>query len=437
MTLAIHLDRAGYETAGYDIDEEKVDALGRGNDSMGEFDDSAIAESDISFTNSPESLEECDYVHLSLPTPLDESDTPDLSGLEAACETVGRHISDGTVVVFESTLYPGATREVLRPAVERGTAAQGGASFSVGYSPERIVPGGGKSFSEVTKVVSAEDDGTLDDLAELYDSIVDAGVHRAESIETAEASKCLENAQRDVNIGLVNEFTMGCRHLDFDLDPHAVLTAARTKWNFQDYRPGIVGGHCIPVDPHYLRYAFEESGFDPQALRTARATNQQMVKHVRSRTVDALCTAKAPGRIVGGPVESVGDIRTEGSLPESVAGSRVLLLGFGYKPNARDVRNSGVPELAREFEQLDLEVSGFDPFHDATSVPESYDFDVMWRLDFDGVDAVVLLAPHDEFRELDLESVADRMNDDPVFVDVGNAFDPETATADGFTYRRL
>lgn len=437
LTLAIHLDRAGYETVGYDIDARKVESLQDGHDPIGEFGDASVANSGISFTDDPEFLEYSDFIAVSLPTPIDESMTPDLSGLEAACETIGRHIPDGAVVVVESTLYPGATREVLQPAIERGTAEQGGVSFGLGYSPERIVPGSNQKFAETTKLVSAENDEVLSALQGLYDSIIDAGVHLVDSIEAAEASKCLENAQRDVNIGLVNEFTLACRHLDFDLDPHEVIDAASTKWNFHRYEPGIVGGHCIPVDPHYLRYKFEESGFTPHVLRSARDVNQQMVKHVCSVTVEALSHANPGRQVIGEANGQLQQLRTEGALPESIADSRILLLGFGYKPNASDVRNSGVGEMVEEFHRLGLEVCGYDPFHDDSSVPESYDFEVMSRLAFDDVDATVLLTPHDEFREFNLEAIAERMNDNPVLVDIGNAYDRVDAEASGFTYRRL
>lgn len=437
LTLAINFDGVGFETIGYDVDEEKIEDLRDGHDTTGEYGTEAIRESDISFTTRSDSLGECDYVFLSLPTPVDESKTPDLSGLEAACETVGQHISDGTVISVESTIYPGATREVLSPAVERGTRAQGGTRFSIGYSPERIVPGGGKRFTEAVKLVSAEDESTLRSLGDVYERVVDAGVHLVETIETAEAAKCLENVQRDVNIGLVNEFTIGCRHLDFELDPYAVLEAAGTKWNFHEYRPGIVGGHCIPVDPHYLRHTFEEAGFRPSLIQAARSINQQMVRHVCSVTVDALCSAKAVGQIVAGSVEHVRDVRTDGTLPEDVAGSHVLLLGFGYKPDVADVRDSGVDEVAERLQNLGFRVNGYDSYHGPESVPDSFGFEVLPRLDFEGVDAIVVLAPHEELRRLDFGTVSDQMNENPVLVDVERAFDRSTVEAHGFTYQGL
>lgn len=437
LTLAINFDRSGYETVGYDVDEEKIEDLQEGHDTTGEYGTEAIRESNISFTTVSESLGQCDYIFISLPTPIDESKVPDLSGLEAACETVGQHISDETVISVESTVYPGATREVLRPAVERGTAAHGGATFSIGYSPERIVPGGGKRFTEAIKLVSAEDESTLRTLGNVYESIVDAGVHLVETIETAEAAKCLENVQRDVNIGLINEFTIGCRHLDFELDPYAVLEAAGTKWNFHDYQPGIIGGHCIPIDPHYLRHTFEESGFRPSLIHAARSINQQMIQHVCSVTVDALCSAKAVEQLVAGSVEHDSDVRTERTLPENVATSQVLLLGFGYKPDVADVRNSGVDDVADGLQNLGLRVNGYDPYHGPESVPESFGFEVLPRLDFEGVDAIVFLAPHEELRRLDLGIVSDHMNDNPVLVDVERAFDRSTVEAHGFNYQGL
>jgi UDP-N-acetyl-D-galactosamine dehydrogenase len=437
MTLAINFDRAGYETVGYDIDRVKIDRLQTGRDVTDEYGDGSIEKSDISFTNSPEAIRECDYVFLSVPTPIDDSGTPDLSGIEAACETTGRHISDGTVVVIESTVYPGATRRVLKPALERGAAAQNDPDFTVGYSPERIVPGGGRGFDETIKLVSAEEESELHALGALYDTVVDAGVHIVDSIEAAEASKCLENIQRDVNIALVNEFTMACRQLDVDVTPYTILEAARTKWNFHDYRPGIVGGHCIPVDPYYLQYKIEECGFDPRMIRTARDVNRRMVQYVISIVVRGLQEAKTPERAVVGSPEGVTKVRTEGSLSETIAGSRMLLLGFSYKPNVSDVRNSGTNKIADELQKLGLRVCGYDPFHDPTSVPASYDFEILPRLDFEDVDAAVLLTPHDELRDLELEAVSERMNDSPLLVDVSNAYDREEAEASGLTYYRL
>ena len=432
ITIAVALDEGGHDAIGYDIDAERIRKLRDGHDPTGEFGGDRIAAADITFTDSPRDIAGSDFVFVALPTPVDESGTPQLANLESASETIGRHISDGTTVVFESTLYPGATREVLRPAIERGANEQGGATFSVGYSPERIVPGGGgPELGEATKVVSAEDDETLAELLAVYEDLVDGDVYAAESIETAEASKCLENTQRDVNIALVNEFTMACRQLDFELDPYEVLETAGTKWNFHDYEPGVVGGHCIPVDPHYLRHKFEESGYLPNLIRAAREVNGEMRRYAFSLTLEALCDAKFDEDAQ----RSV--LRTEGALPESVAGSRLLLLGFAYKPNISDLRNSLLPDIVSELRQLDLELLGYDPFYEDTPLPEPVDLTVQSTPDFTDVDAAVVLTPHDEIREFDLDSMASEMADDPVLVDIGNAFDEAEATARGFTYRGL
>ncbi|WP_132059387.1 nucleotide sugar dehydrogenase [Halorussus amylolyticus] len=436
LTVAVALDRAGYPTVGYDIDTEKIRELNAGRDPTGEFGDDAIAASDISFTDSPTDIERAKYVHVALPTPIDETARPDLSGLEVASETIGRHLADDAVVVYESTLYPGATRERLRPALERGATAGNGATFRVGYSPERIVPGTARTTTNVTKVVGAEDDETRAELEVLFDDMVGGDVYPVESIEIAEAAKCIENVQRDVNIALMNEFAQGCRELDFDLDPHAVLDAAGTKWNFHRYEPGLVGGHCIPVDPHYLRHKFEQSGYVPQLIRSARTVNQGMSGYVCSLVVDALETARAETRLVesSGIAEGSG---TASAASEAPFGARALLLGFTYKPNVGDVRNSAVQDVAEGLSRRGIEVVGHDPHFDAETVPETFDFEVQSSVDFDDVDCAVVLAAHDEIRDYDLERMADEMADDPVLVDVGNGFDPDEATAHGFTYRRL
>ena len=429
LTVAIALADAGYPTIGYDIDEDKVAALDAGRDPTDEFGDKMVAESGISYTTSPQAIRRAKFVHVALPTPIDENAQPDLSGLVAASETIGRHLSDGAVVVFESTLYPGATREELIPALERGAADQGGASFSVGYAPERIVPGSaGHSMGDVTKVVGAQDDATLAELEVLFGDLVDAEVYPVDSIEIAEATKCIENVQRDVNIALVNEFARGCRALDFDLDPHAVLEAAGTKWNFHQYQPGLVGGHCIPVDPHYLRHKFEEADHIPTIIRAARTVNQGMSRYVCSIVTDALETTQARKLPAG---------NLAGTETESVVGTRALLLGFTYKPNIEDMRNSAIHDVAAGLRQRGIEVVGHDPHFDAETIPVPLDFEVQESVDFTDVGCAVVLAAHDEIRDYDLEAMAREMDDDPVLVDVGNAFDPDEARAHGFTYRRL
>ena len=430
LNLAELFTAAGYRTVGYDIDRAKVTALQEGRDPTGEFPDGTFADRPIEFSDTPSAIGDCEFVFVAVPSPLDDRSEPDISALEAASETVGEHLAEDAIVVYESTLYPGTTREELRPALERGAARQGSPSFGVGYSPERIVPGSaGKPAAEITKLVSAEDGPTRDRLQALFAEAVAGEVHPTATIEVAEAAKCLENIQRDVNIALVNEFTMGARQLEFDLDPYAVLEAAGTKWSFHDYRPGIVGGHCIPVDPHYLRYRFEEAGFEPAVLASSRRVNERMRSHVATVTADALESA---GKHV--PPAEEGLVRSDGSGPLSAP--RLLLLGLAYKPNVSDLRNSPAFGVADELQEAGIEVVGHDPLADAEVAADSFEFEIQPTADFEGCDGVAVLTPHDELRSLDLEAAAESMADDPVFVDVGNAFDQDAVTAAGFSYRR-
>ena len=430
LNLAELFTAAGYTTVGYDIDRQKVSALQAGRDPTGEFPDGTFADRPIEFTDAPASIGDCEFVFVAVPSPLDEHSEPDLSTLKAASETVGEHLGEDAIVVYESTLYPGTTREELRPALERGAARQGSPPFGVGYSPERIVPGSaGKPATEITKLVSAEDEPTRDRLQALFEGAIAGEVYPTKTIEVAEAAKCLENTQRDINIALVNEFTMGAHQLDIDLDPYAVLEAAGSKWSFHDYRPGIVGGHCIPVDPHYLRHIFEEAGFEPAVLNSSRRVNERMRSHVATITADALESA---GKHL--PPAEEGLVRGDGS--GQLSPPRLLLLGLAYKPNVSDLRNSPALGVADELQSEGIEVVGHDPLADAEVADAAFDFEIQPTADFEGCDGVAVLTPHDELRSLDLESAAESMADEPVFVDVGNAFDQDAVTAAGFSYRR-
>jgi len=423
------LSASGYRTIGYDIDERKIRELQSGRDPTDELPDDAIPHEQLSFTDSADQIAGSDFVFVALPSPLDGTE-PDLAALEAASETVGAHIDDDAVVVYESTLYPGAVREELKPAIERPIEDGGDISVRVGYSPERIAAGEPQSrVADAMKIVSAEDERTRDRLADLYDDISDVGVHLAESIETAEAAKCLENVQRDVNIAVVNEFTMGARHLDIDLDPHAVLEAAGTKWNFHDeYVPGIVGGHCIPVDPHYLRYRFERDGFEPTVIKSSRTVNEQMRTHVAAVTADALSPAGE-----GDSPRASPTLRGDGG---SQPGTRLLVMGLSYKTNLQDTRNSPAYGVCETLRSQGIEVVGYDPHLDRATAESEFDFEVQSEVDFRDFDGLLVLTPHDRILSLDLQAAAAAMNQDPVLVDVSNAFDAERVTTAGLRYRR-
>ncbi|WP_265110954.1 nucleotide sugar dehydrogenase [Halosolutus halophilus] len=413
LPLAVGFAQSEYRVLGYDVDERTVDRLQAGIDTTGDLSDEVIQDGDISYTTDANVIGEADYVVITVPTPIDDDDRPDLSYVESAATTVGSKMDPGTTVVLESTVYPGSTREVLVPALEDASDLVAGEDFFVGYSPERATPGDPEhGLEDVVKVVSAQNESVLDDVATLYESIVDAGVHRAPSIEAAEACKVVENAQRDLNIAFVNELSMALDEMG--VDARAVLEAAGTKWNFHDYRPGLVGGHCIPVDPYFLAYRSAQDGYEPELVRTSRKVNESVPDHVADMTIKALN-------------------RCHKTLRES----RVLVLGLSYKPGVGDIRSSKVVDVVDALQEYDVDVAGFDPFADDEAVRDAFGIEVQETLSFEGYDAVVLATPHAEFVDLDLEAVASEVEASPALIDVTGAIEESDAVEAGFVYRRL
>ena len=413
LPLATAFDDAGHHVVGYDVDEEKIETLRTGIDTTGDIGDAAVADGDVHFTSDPVSISDASYVIVTVPTPIDDLHNPNLEYVTAAGRTVGENMAPGTTVVLESTVYPGATRNELVPALEDGSGMVSGKDFQVGYSPERMVPGDSEhGLANVVKVVGADDDDVREDLVSLYETIVDAGVYRAESIETAETAKVLENVQRDLNIALVNELAIVCDRIG--LDTHAVLEAARTKWNFHDYRPGLVGGHCIPVDPFYLTYRSEREGFSPKLILTGREINEYMPKHTAEVALKALNRS--------------GNVLRE---------SRVLVLGLAYKPNVGDIRTSEVGGVIDYLQEFGVEVVGYDPHADPGELTEEFGIEVQEELSFEGFDGVVLATPHDEFSSIDPAAMAESLSNDPIFLDVMGAWDRNAIESLGVSYRRL
>jgi UDP-N-acetyl-D-galactosamine dehydrogenase len=432
LPLAVAFDGAGHTVTAFDIDAEKVATLRAGGDPTGDTGADAIADSDIEFTTDPSALAGVDYVIVTVPTPVDDAGNPDLGSVESAGKTVGRHISPGTTVVLESTVYPGATREVLCPAVETESGFTVGEEFDIGYSPERLSPGiGGRKLHEVVKVVSGRTDAVTDQLADLYGDIIDAGVHAAPSIESAEAAKCVENIQRDVNIALMNELSAALSALD--IDTRGVLEAAGTKWNFQQYEPGLVGGHCIPIDPYYLIYRARQANYEPELMSIARRVNDDVPRRICD-LVDEAFAARAEGRDrqpVDHAVASetadgtlVGGGQQGSQLAEDVsdAGPRLLVLGLTYKPGTADVRSAVVERLVDRLESRGYRLAGHDPHGDDRVLARVFDIDLLDDLDFGGFDGVVIPTAHPEFRRLDPATVVDTMAEHPVVVDVDWTF---------------
>lgn len=413
LPLAVGFAQSNYRVIGYDVDDVTVDRLQDGVDTTGDLSDAAIQDDDISYTTDAAEIGEADYVIVAVPTPIDDDDRPDLGYVESAATTVGSKMDPGTTVVLESTVYPGSTREVLVPALEDASGLTAGEDFFVGYSPERATPGDeDHGLADVVKVVSAQNETVLEDVATLYESVVDAGVHRAPSIEVAEACKVVENAQRDLNIAFVNELSMALDNMD--VDGQAVLEAAGTKWNFHDYRPGLVGGHCIPVDPYFFAYRSAREGFDPELMQTSRQVNESVPDHVAELTIKAL-----------------------NQCHKTLRDSRVLVLGLSYKPGVGDIRSSKIGDVIDELREYDIDIEGFDPFADDDAARESFDIDVQERLSVEGFDAVLLATPHAEFEQLDLEALAGDLADDPALIDVTGAVEADAAADAGLVYRRL
>jgi len=435
LPLAILFDQEDFHTTGFDINKSKINQIKNGVDPTGDLSNETIPNSNISVTTDPCCIANQDYVIIAVPTPVDDSNKPDLSIIEAAGETVGENITKETIVVLESTVYPGATREILIPTLEENSGLTAGVDFSAGYSPERAVPGNdSKGIRDITKIVSGQNEETLNDLCALYGSIVDAGVHPAPSLETAEAAKCLENAQRDLNIALMNEFAMGCDYLDIELDTDKVLEAAGTKWNFHNYYPGLVGGHCIPVDPYFLVHRFTKSGYSPELMQTARETNNFVANHIVTMTIQILQQR-------GTAITAIGDggtTQVQGSPSnEQCLDAEVLIAGLTYKPNTNDLRSSQIEKIVSHLDKAGLHVTGFDPRVKKEVLDEQFNVPIMDSLSLQGKDALVVPTPHDEIRTLDLAEVAMEMAEDPVLVDVLGGFNKKEATNHGFDYWKL
>ena len=383
---------------GYDVDGVKV----------AEFSEK---EGGIEFTTDASQIKQADFVIIAVPTPVTKAKDPDLSYVMSAARTIGQNLKKGAIVVLESTVYPGATEEVVKPILEEESGMRCGTDFKIGYSPERINPGDEEHTTEsITKIVAGMDAESADRLAGLYGLIT--SVYRAKDIKTAEAAKVIENVQRDLNIALMNELTLIFHRMG--LDTRAVLDAAGTKWNFHRYTPGLVGGHCIPVDPYYLVHKAEELGVHPQVILAGRAINDSMPGYVALMAIKGL--------------NDVGKV---------IKGSKVLIMGLTYKENVPDTRESPVREIVRVLEEFGVAVYGYDPLLSDAMIEG---FGVKALGDQDGkVDCVIVTVAHDEFKEMGLSDMARfmAMDEAPVLVDVRGMFDRAEAERRGIYYRRL
>ena len=413
LPLAVHLGRH-FDVVGFDLNAERVAELRTGRDRTLEVDPRDLQDVTIRFSDDPAVLAECRLIIVAVPTPIDEYRIPDLTPLKGASQTVGAHITGGSCVVFESTVYPGATEEVCVPLIEAQSGLSWGSDFTVGYSPERINPGDKvHTVDKIIKIVSGSDPETTQLLAKVYGRIVSAGIHQAPSIRVAEAAKVIENTQRDLNIALMNELAMIFDRMG--IDTRDVLAAAGTKWNFLNFYPGLVGGHCIGVDPYYLTFKAESIGYHPDMIVAGRRINDGMGKYVAEKVVKLLIKGQ-----------------------RQVRGATVAVLGLTFKENVPDLRNTRVVDIIKELEDYGMNVLVHDPLADPNEARRYYDIQLVNREHIHNADAAILAVRHETYLQGGLAAVARMLN--PTYrllLDIMAVFDPGQAEALDIHYWRL
>ncbi len=397
---------------GYDVDAARIAALQTGRDETGELTADELARSSITYTDDPGLLAECDFIIVTVPTPVDDAKRPDLKALLLASETVGKHLQPGAIVVYESTVYPGATEETCIPALERSSGMRAGADFFVGYSPERINPGDKeRRLAQIVKVVSGQDQATCDEIAQMYGLVVEAGIHKASSIQVAEAAKVIENTQRDLNIALINELAIIFDRLG--IETADVLEAAGTKWNFLPFSPGLVGGHCIGVDPYYLTYQAERVGYHPQVILAGRRINDGMGKFVATSLVKQMIWRHIP-----------------------IQGSRVTILGMTFKENVSDIRNSRVIDIVHELREFGVEVQVTDDLADPEKTWSEYGIKLREWDELQPADALVLAVPHAKYVHLSWAELSSLLHQNcGVIADVKSVLNQKTCPSDIVVWR--
>lgn len=371
LPVAVSFARSGVSVTGFDIDTRRVTELRQGQDRTGEVDANELRQKTLAFSTDVRDMEQCDFYIVTVPTPIDDSRRPDLGAMLAASRSVGSVLKKGDIVVYESTVYPGAVEEECLPILAKTSGLEPKVDFAVGYSPERINPGDRKHrFETITKVVSGQDDKTLNIIADVYGSVVTAGIHRAPSIKVAEAAKVIENTQRDLNIAFMNELSLIFQALNIDTGD--VLAAAQTKWNFMPFQPGLVGGHCIGVDPYYLTFRAEKAGYHPEVILAGRRINDGMGARVARECIRGLLRRKTSNGVV-------------------------TVLGLTFKEDVPDTRNSRVIDIVRELEAFGLTVQVHDPLADAGDAKHEYGVTLTELSDLRPADAIVFAVAHREY----------------------------------------
>lgn len=414
MPIAVEFARRGVKVIGFDLNAAKIEIYKSGIDPTNEVGNDVIRNTSVEFTANEEDLKKAKFHIVAVPTPVNDDHTPDLTPVESASEILGRNLTPNSIIVFESTVYPGVTEEICVPILERESGLKCGVDFKIGYSPERINPGDKvHRLSTITKIVSGMDEETLDTVAKIYEIVVDAGVHRAESIKVAEAAKVIENSQRDINIAFMNELSIIFNKMG--IDTKSVLKAAGTKWNFLKFYPGLVGGHCIGVDPYYLTYKAEELGYHSQIILSGRRINDDMGKYVAENVVKNLISAD-----------------------KAVKSAKVAILGFTFKENCPDTRNTKVIDIVKELKEYGINPVITDPTADVVEAKRLYGVDFVTMGAIRDMDAVVLAVAHTEFSALSIEQIDSFFGEGKkVLLDLKGLFDRKEYERAGYCYWRL
>ena len=414
MPIAVEFAKRGIKVIGFDLNSSKIATYKSGIDPTNEVGDDVIKNTTVEFTADETDLRKAKFHIVAVPTPVNSDHTPDLTPVESASEILGRNLSKGSVVVFESTVYPGVTEDICVPILERESGLKCGEDFKVGYSPERINPGDKvHRLSTITKIVSGMDEETLDIIAKVYEIVVDAGVYRAESIKVAEAAKVIENSQRDINIAFMNELSIIFNKMG--IDTRAVLEAAGTKWNFLKFYPGLVGGHCIGVDPYYLTYKAEQLGYHSQIILSGRRINDDMGKYVAENVVKNLIASD-----------------------KSVKGAKVAILGFTFKENCPDTRNTKIIDIIKELNEYGINPIISDPIADVFEAKRLYDVEFVTMDAIKDMDAVIIAVAHTGFATLTMKQIDGFFGEGKkVLLDLKGLLNRNEYESAGYSYWRL
>lgn len=399
---------------GFDIDKQKIERYKSGIDITNEVGNVVLKKTSVEFTSDEEMLKKCNFHIVTVPTPVKRDNTPDLNPLITACEILGRNLERGSIVVLESTVFPGATEEICVPVLEKASGLKHGVDFKAGYSPERINPGDKKHrLDNVVRIASGMDEESLDIIAKTYEMIITAGIFKASSIKVAEAAKVIENTQRDVNIAFINEVSIILNKMG--IDTYEVLEAAGTKWNFSKFNPGLVGGHCISVDPYYFISKALDLGYSPNLIISARKVNNSMGKFIAEITIKLLLKAGI-----------------------NLINSKLLIMGITFKENVTDIRNSGIICIMNELKNYGIEVVISDPLADKNVVRKEYGIDLIDPAELKDVDAVIIAVAHDEYKKLDLHQLKKIYRKAPyILIDIKKLIDKQKAENEGYLYLSL